>query len=475
MKYSKTKTKTKIKTKIKTKKQKAGKPIASGGFGCVFSPALKCKNTKEVKKGTVSKLMMKEDAEEEYNDLVRFKPILQTIPNYKNYFIIDDIELCEPAVLSAQDLEDFDTKCKPLLKEGITSRTINEKKSQLLSLNMPDGGVELGEYIKTVVHKREFVEINNTMISLLKDGIKPMNDRHIYNCDMKDSNILVDRDPKGYLLTKIIDWGLSAQVKGGKIPEAIQERPIQFNLPFSLILYNPLFDKMYNDFLKQNKNPDYEATRLFVYNYIYKWIEKRGLGHMSAIDKIFLVLYGNDLKHMDPESKVLTIEFGASYHYIVNYLTTILQKYTDTKNGKLDLHEYTEKVFFKIVDIWGFLTSYLQIYELLHYSHKSANNEIICNEIKRILMDYLYKPRTEPTPLDLLEKDLRNLNPLFEKMDWNEKSRRVSEKNMRAGRKNKTNKKTRKANISKWVKGPVHLKIIHDKGIYSHTTKVQTK
>ena len=27
-----------------TKKRKGGKAIDSGGFGCVFSPALKCKN-----------------------------------------------------------------------------------------------------------------------------------------------------------------------------------------------------------------------------------------------------------------------------------------------------------------------------------------------------------------------------------------------------------------------------------------------
>ena len=146
----------------------------------------------------------------------------------------------------------------------------------------------------------------------------------------------------------------------------------------------------------------------------------------------------------------------------------------------MDLNEYTQNVFLKIVDVWGFLTSYLQIYELLHYSHKSAKNEIICNEIKRIMMDYLYKPRTEPIPLDILEKDLRNLNPLFEKMDWNENARRVSERNMRAGKAmtgkaSKRKNKTKKTKISKWVKGNVHLKIIDKKGIHSHTTKLKNK
>jgi len=362
------------------------------------------------------------------------------------------------------------------MKEGITSSNINEKRDQLLSLKMPFGGIELGEYISSIIKKHEFVEVNNALISLLRNGIKPMNDRNIYNCDIKDSNILVDRNAKGELLMRIIDWGLSAKATGEKIPEAIKGRPIQFNLPFSLILYNGVFEKMYNDFLKQNKNPDYESIRLFVYNYIYKWIQERGLGHMSSIDKIFLVLYGNHLEHMDPESKVLTIEFGASYYYIVNYLTTVLQKYT--KNGEMEWKDYTENVFLKIVDVWGFLISYLQIYEVLHYSHKSAKNEAICNEIKRILMEYLYKPRVEAIPLDKLEKDLQKLNPLFEKMDWNEKSQRKSERNMLAGKKidiptanTNTKTKTKKVRISKWVKGGVHLKIIHKKRIHSETSR----
>jgi len=67
---------------------------------------------------------------------------------------------------------------------------------------------------------------------------------------------------------------------------------------------------------------------------------------------------------------------------------------------------------------------------------------------------------------------------LFEKMDWNEKALRISERNMRAGQSvslvkkasigknpNTRNNKTKKIRISKWVKGKVHMKIIHKKNI----------
>ena len=47
-----------------------GKVIASGGFGCVFSPALKCKGVKIRRgKNRISKLLTKKHALKEYNEI----------------------------------------------------------------------------------------------------------------------------------------------------------------------------------------------------------------------------------------------------------------------------------------------------------------------------------------------------------------------------------------------------------------------
>ena len=52
-----------------------GEVIASGGFGCVFNPSLKCKGSaRENKK--ISKLMTKRHAKDEYNEIVKYKKIL---------------------------------------------------------------------------------------------------------------------------------------------------------------------------------------------------------------------------------------------------------------------------------------------------------------------------------------------------------------------------------------------------------------
>ena len=60
-----------------------GKVIASGGFGCVFSPALKCKGAKIRRgKNRISKLLTKKHALEEYNEIQIIKKKLDKIPNY---------------------------------------------------------------------------------------------------------------------------------------------------------------------------------------------------------------------------------------------------------------------------------------------------------------------------------------------------------------------------------------------------------
>ena len=47
---------------IKHKKSKGGKVLASGGFGCVFTPALKCEGETKRAIGKVTKLMSEKHA-----------------------------------------------------------------------------------------------------------------------------------------------------------------------------------------------------------------------------------------------------------------------------------------------------------------------------------------------------------------------------------------------------------------------------
>ena len=69
---NRSKNRTKNRTKNKTKNRKGGEVIAAGGFGCVFSPALRCINSNK-RQGDISKLLEKKDAENEWNELKNVK------------------------------------------------------------------------------------------------------------------------------------------------------------------------------------------------------------------------------------------------------------------------------------------------------------------------------------------------------------------------------------------------------------------
>lgn len=131
--------------------QVGGKVLASGGYGCIFRPALKCANKSERASGQISKLMTARHAKSEYNEIMRFKHILRKIPNYSNYFLVDNVSLCEPDKLSSEDLENYNEKCKALKKDDITEGSINDQLDTVLSLNMPFGGIDVSDYIKSIL------------------------------------------------------------------------------------------------------------------------------------------------------------------------------------------------------------------------------------------------------------------------------------------------------------------------------------
>ena len=52
--------------------KKGGEVIASGGFGCIFKPALKCKDSKKRKDG-VSKMSIKKYSSQEMTEILHIK------------------------------------------------------------------------------------------------------------------------------------------------------------------------------------------------------------------------------------------------------------------------------------------------------------------------------------------------------------------------------------------------------------------
>jgi hypothetical protein len=441
--------------------QNAGKIIDSGGFGCVFSPNIKCKNSDtEPSMKVLSKLMTGPHASEEYAIINKAKNALKSIPNYSNYFLVDDFTLCRPDKLTKDDLVDFSDNCKPLSKKGITATNINQSLNKLMMLNMPYGGINVDNFIYKYFIKSDLILLNNSLIELLVKGILPMNQRNIYHCDIKDSNVLVDVVETG-IHTRLIDWGLSVihNPNSKKIPGNLYRRPFQFNVPFSTILFNSEFTNLYSDFLTAHETPSYYQIREFMFNYVFIWNDNRGPGHLSTINSIFKKFFETNLNGIEKEKiKEHVVEYDFTYHYIIEYLSKIAFEFT--RNGEFDLIRYFNDVFLKTTDVWGFLSIYLAIVDYLYNINRElqdAENELI-EKIKQIFMTFLYDSPLEVPNIDLLVKELTTLNDIFKKININKtagkrkNTKRLKQRRIRNQRKTKTNtKRSRHKYIRKYL------------------------
>lgn len=407
--------------------QKAGKVIASGGFGCIFKPSILCNNSalklsSEV--NMVSKLMLKKYALEEYHKIKQFQSILKVIPNYTNYFLLDNFSVCNPTKLTNKDMENYKNKCTALKKRNFTVKNINNQLDRLLILNMPDGGVDIKHFLMDKGTKENLKIINNKLILLLVNGIVPMNMLNVYHCDIKDTNVLVDNKKQHSIQTHLIDWGLSVIITKAEmdIPKKLYRRPFQYNVPFSSILFNKVFLNNYEKYLKKFPDPPEYKIREFVINYINIWVDIRGKGHLDAINRFMGKLFMHDLSAIkNTVIKNNIIEYDYTYYYIIEYLTKILVKYTI--NNKIELIMYFQNVYLKNIDIWGFVMIYLSFFEVLYkrYNKLNKNEMEILNKIKYIIIYFLYETPTEPINIQELIKELHNLDKIISQMDVSSK------------------------------------------------------
>jgi serine/threonine protein kinase len=367
------------KRRTHTRRKQGGKVIGSGGYGCVFRPALRCNGTRKRASKTISKLMLNKYVKREYMEITKYLPILQKIPNYKNYFIIEGANVCQPAPLTRSDLSNFDAKCKVLKKRDLNAKNINSNLDKVSCINLQDGGVELGTYIYSGLSLDGMKDLNERMIQLLVNGILPMNKYHVYHADIKEANIVVDTSK----YVRLIDWGLSMYTENGKnIPDVLENKPLQYNLPFSIILFNNTFKTMYSTFLKTTTDLDNNSVGEFLKEYLEKWNTKRGKGHIKTITSIWSAITGKQ---------------NIQDSIIIPYLSAILLEYT--RNGQFDKIGYFKNVFLKLLDLWGFIICYSAFLET-GYKNEKINN---------LILNYLYRTPTEIINIDELVDDLKNI------------------------------------------------------------------
>jgi hypothetical protein len=396
-----------------------GRAIDAGTYGCVFSPAIKCaKSTQPYNNNNISKLMFNEDIYPELYEMSKVKKIIKTIPNSENYFIISDTYACKPGKLSQEDLTNFDENCKRFSKRGITSSNVNTQLNNFAMIVMPNGGLNIEKFTieLTKLRKkdmyRNFIIMNEALIRLLLNGILPINAKNFNHYDIKYANILMSADGHA----RLIDWGMASENDGIRIPEAIQDRSIAFNMPFSDIFFNnylrnwlpEAINEIKGSSLFNTKNAGQsELLKIVAANMINKSIELNGEGHFDYITSGILhdiyKIYAMENKYNKMDYNVL------SYNVVIEYIHAVLLMYVD-ENGIFNDTNYFYNVFVKNVDIWGFLLSYVPLIE-----HGVGHFHIdIINGICRILLKYCFSTEFATKPINIAELvlDLQSLSTI---------------------------------------------------------------
>jgi len=392
-----------------------GEAFASGGFGCVFYPALKCTNSKNRDTTKISKLLSNKYARSEYNEIKLISPILKKIPNYFNFFIIDNLTLCKPDKLTINDFVGFNNKCKSVTSK--TTQTINSSLGEFSILNIPYGGVSVSKFIKSTQPNfyNNFINLNNSLINLLLNGIIPMNKLHVYHSDIKESNILIDIKNK-ILQTKLIDWGLSVRYfPETEFPAQWFNRPFQFNIPFSNIMFSDSFLTQFKLFM-MNESNDKSLTKckIFMKEFIKKFLKKKQ-GHYEYIQYVFSLIFDNISQYKN---------------IIIDYNATILFKFKGTSYKQHELIQYIKTVYTKNIDVWGLVFTYIPILEAFNKSNTTLSPNMInaSNNLKNIFVTYLYNTPTVPVDINKLVEELQSINYLFHTVVDTIKSTRVKTK-----------------------------------------------
>jgi hypothetical protein len=384
---------------------------------------------------SISKLMTKKHAKSEYKIIRALATSLKSIPNVSRYFLLDEVIICDPVPLLEPDLSEFN-KCTPLTKKNITSKNVNAHLNKLQIISMPHGGMPVNKYVfglpstLPLSGKNSLREVSESLISLLKNGIVPMNKANIYHLDIKDSNILVKRDDKK-LNARIIDWGISIAkyVPGQKNNFEWANRPYQFNTPFSVVMFSDEFGENYSTFLKNRKRGigiTEPLVRKFVSKNLTTWFKN---SHYDALNDIMRVLFMNSPLVDEPKSSYEisgTSEDESNANSIINsmqtidkiterkftlpfvttYLVTIIMKYTNKDESGINGKEYLDKVYAPNVDVYGLLMAYLPIIERLQLTNE---NPSALNGLKRLFVKYIFRPAVEPYPILQIVKELKSI------------------------------------------------------------------
>ena len=268
--------------------------------------------------------------------------------------------------------------------------------------------------------------------------------------DLKGQNMLRSTDGGG-VEVRIIDWGLSGAIPTKGVPPIVQDRVIQYNIPFSNILFAthewPTRLKKDVKAIAPSTKLDagdelgrMSAMRLVAYQQFYDVADNYGVGHLEYLRGVFRRLFSTPA---GMHSSISNLEENAlsPVTAAIEYNAVILDKYVD-QTGKFDASKYFREIFSKNVDVWGFLMAYLPLIDTSPSPWKAGTLE---NAIARIICEYCFSSKyaARPIPIDKLAQELLSLNAIVGQ-PTEARSRAALKKKAKPKKKKPAGNKTRK-------------------------------
>lgn len=256
---------------------KAGAFLNKGGYGCTYKPAIRCEGDTTVPEDTVSKLMRKKEAEEEFSVSQRIREL---DPDQK--WSVYPTRMCPVASDLTEKEKDENPMniCDPILK-------LNDPPKPFL-IQMPYGGYEMG---KTENVFGQFDHTFSVMKHFLNvfEALSHFHANNYVHLDIKPPNILFTLPD---LMFRFIDFGMSLDMtKEDAKPIKAFSSVNYYVWPYETRFLHPEFTQTHNHpsllnkFIEMSCVPQYQT-------YMYTWFFEFD-NRLRVIPRISINFYRN--------------------------------------------------------------------------------------------------------------------------------------------------------------------------------------
>lgn len=381
-----------------------GKFLAKGSFGCVYKPALKCKDKPTRLDGYVSKIMGKNHAEIEIEEQ---KEIDKIDPNY--YYHLKIGESCIPDMPDTQN-DNRLTECNLMGRDLDTyanSRNIDKLQEDYRIVHIEDGGMGLDGWIKNMNNVKKFKDVKFCEMMLYNFtriiyALDEFNRHKMGHFDLKTGNIVYNDKTNRFNLidfgflsayddftTKIKNWGIDYWVnpiERAFVPHTKRENDD--------IFFNPIISMARS----QLTFSDFVARKSHEYNYLKDRFRRYFTGYRYTFTTIY---------NIDDTSDIYFNQYGLNNwnnnHEISDQMAYDYIRYTREliKDGKNDdqIKDTIQKMIISKLNTFSMSLVMTQLLSsmisqhrkgsnpekiLINYGNTGAFNKIFMNEIETI-------------------------------------------------------------------------------------------